>query len=170
MMLRVHMEQVSLCDGEVRATFFPAVHVLGAACVGIGTSEGNVLITGDVSVTDQLTLPGLRRPAFAPDLLASPWRTGTSATRVPSMATDRKHVKLTVDRLPPPDMLGEAVERFKRETDFTLRLEEATGGTPVARSTYDDTGRMEVNLAFAEIARAFADETHRPYGKMNRAT
>jgi Cft2 family RNA processing exonuclease len=63
------LEPVPLCDGELRATFYPAGHVLGAAAVGLETPEGNVLITGDVSLTDQLTVAGMPRPAFAPDLM-----------------------------------------------------------------------------------------------------
>lgn len=55
--------------GEVQVTFFPAGHVLGAASVGIETPEGRVLVTGDVSLTDQLTVPGMARPRFAPDVV-----------------------------------------------------------------------------------------------------
>ncbi len=60
-------EPVSLCGGAVRATFFPAGHVLGAAAVGLETEAGNVLVTGDVSIGDQLTVPGMPRPRFRPD-------------------------------------------------------------------------------------------------------
>lgn len=60
-------EPVSLCKGAVRATFFPAGHVLGAAAVGLETEGGNVLVTGDVSIADQLTVPGMPRPRFRPD-------------------------------------------------------------------------------------------------------
>jgi len=63
------LEPVPLCDGAIRATFFPAGHVLGAAAVGLETPEGNVLVTGDLSVTDQLTVPGMPRPRFSPDVM-----------------------------------------------------------------------------------------------------
>ena len=63
------LEPVELCDGRARATFFPAGHILGAAAVGIETSEGRVLVTGDVSVADQLTVPGMPRPRFSPDVV-----------------------------------------------------------------------------------------------------
>ena len=63
------LEPVALCGGEVRATFFPAGHVLGAAAVGLETPEGNVLVTGDISITDQLTVPGMARPRFSPDVV-----------------------------------------------------------------------------------------------------
>ena len=63
------LEPVSLCGGDVRATFFPAGHVLGAAAVGLETAEGNVLVTGDISITDQLTVPGMARPRFSADVV-----------------------------------------------------------------------------------------------------
>ena len=62
------LEPVPLCDGALRATFFPAGHVLGAAAIGLETPEGNLLISGDVSLADQLTVTGMPRPAFSPDL------------------------------------------------------------------------------------------------------
>lgn len=63
------LEPVPLCDGALRATFYPAGHVLGAASVGIETPEGNLLVTGDVSLTDQLTISGMPRPRFRPDVV-----------------------------------------------------------------------------------------------------
>ncbi|MBN2493007.1 MAG: MBL fold metallo-hydrolase [Deltaproteobacteria bacterium] len=63
------LEPVRICSGRAAATFFPAGHVLGAAAVGLDTPEGRVLVTGDVSVTPQLTVPGMPVPRFAPDLL-----------------------------------------------------------------------------------------------------
>lgn len=94
---------------------------------------------------------------------------GTRATRSPSVNRDRKRLELAVDRLPSPDLLDEITDRFERETGFTFELQEAIGGTPAARETYDETGRMEVNMAFAEVDRAFEDVAHRPYKKSKRA-
>ncbi|MBI3951020.1 MAG: MBL fold metallo-hydrolase [Acidobacteria bacterium] len=55
-------------------TWFPAGHILGAASVGIeGVEQGRtarVLVSGDISVSDQLTVPGMLAPAgFRPDVL-----------------------------------------------------------------------------------------------------
>jgi Cft2 family RNA processing exonuclease len=63
------LEPVELCGGAIRATFFPAGHVLGASAIGLETAEGNVLVTGDVSLTDQLTVSGMMRPRFSPDIV-----------------------------------------------------------------------------------------------------
>ena len=62
-------EPIMVANGKARLTFFPAGHVLGAASVGIETDEGSVLVTGDVSITDQHTVPGMPKPDFQPDLL-----------------------------------------------------------------------------------------------------
>ncbi len=42
-------------------------------------------------------------------------------------------------------------------------------GTPAAKQTYDESGRMEINLALAEIDKAFADKEHRPYKKSKKS-
>ncbi len=56
------------------ATWFPAGHILGAASVGVeGVENGRtirVLFSGDIAVSDQLTVPGMLAPAgFRPDVL-----------------------------------------------------------------------------------------------------
>ncbi|MCI0490064.1 MAG: MBL fold metallo-hydrolase [Blastocatellia bacterium] len=60
--------------GNLAATWFPAGHILGAASVGIeGVENGRtikVLFSGDIGVSDQLTVPGMLAPAdFRPDVL-----------------------------------------------------------------------------------------------------
>src|SRR5512143_1050021 len=50
-------------------TFFPAGHIAGAAMIGLESDEGRVLISGDVSVSPQRTVDGLKPPAFRPDVL-----------------------------------------------------------------------------------------------------
>ena len=43
----------------VKATWIPAGHILGAAMIYIQGKQESILMTGDVSSTDQLTIPGL---------------------------------------------------------------------------------------------------------------
>ena len=50
-------------------TFYPAGHIAGAACLAIESDEGRVLISGDVSISPQRTVDGLKPPPFRPDLL-----------------------------------------------------------------------------------------------------
>ncbi len=50
-------------------TFFPAGHIAGAAMLGLESDEGNVLITGDLSISPQRTVEGAKPPAFRPDVL-----------------------------------------------------------------------------------------------------
>ena len=52
-----------------RVTWLPAGHILGAAMVQITGSKETALFTGDVSVADQLSVPGLYSPAGTLDLL-----------------------------------------------------------------------------------------------------
>ena len=51
-------EPVSICDG-VTARWIRAGHILGAAMIYIEGKQERILMTGDVSVTDQLTIPGM---------------------------------------------------------------------------------------------------------------
>lgn len=59
---------VTLGDGLV-VTWFPAGHIAGAAMLGLESDEGNLLITGDISISPQRTVDGARPPAFRPDLV-----------------------------------------------------------------------------------------------------
>lgn len=63
------LQRQPLCGGALQATFFPAGHVLGASAIGLETPEGSVLLSGDISITDQLTVLGMPRPRFRPDVL-----------------------------------------------------------------------------------------------------
>lgn len=49
---------VRICDG-IKATWFPAGHILGAAMIYIEGERESILMTGDVSVTNQKTIPGV---------------------------------------------------------------------------------------------------------------
>jgi Cft2 family RNA processing exonuclease len=50
-------------------TFFPAGHIAGAAMIGLESSEGNLLLTGDISISPQRTVDGAKPPAFSPDII-----------------------------------------------------------------------------------------------------
>ncbi len=59
---------VALGEG-LAVTWFPAGHIAGAAMLGLESDEGNLLITGDISISAQRTVDGARPPAFRPDLV-----------------------------------------------------------------------------------------------------
>ena len=56
---------------DLKIKFFPAGHILGASCVGISSKEGAVLITGDYSAAEQITVGGMVIPDFNPDLIVT---------------------------------------------------------------------------------------------------
>ena len=60
---------VPLCDGALTATWIPAGHILGAALIYIEGVRESVLMTGDVSVANQLTIPGMVVPQCRPDVM-----------------------------------------------------------------------------------------------------
>lgn len=56
-------ERVPIC-GDVKATWIPAGHILGAAMIYIEGRNESILITGDVSVSKQLTIPSVEVPQW----------------------------------------------------------------------------------------------------------
>ncbi len=61
----------SVTVGEVVVTWLPACHILGASMVHLRTPGGNVMFTGDYSVSAQKSVPLLARPTLPVDLLVS---------------------------------------------------------------------------------------------------
>ena len=63
------LEPVPICEG-VTATWIPAGHILGAAMIYIKGEHESILMTGDVSATNQLTIPGMVVPEWVrPDVM-----------------------------------------------------------------------------------------------------
>ena len=60
-------EPVTVGAGTIR--LLPAGHILGAAAASIEVGGREVLITGDISVADQRTVPGMPAPRRRPDAL-----------------------------------------------------------------------------------------------------
>lgn len=90
--------------------------------------------------------------------------------RRPSIVTGERVVRVvSVGEPPAGAWLDEVRARLREQTGFELELRAGAAGTPRSRSTYDDTGRMELNLALAEVERAFAACDHRPYKKSKKA-
>ncbi len=62
--------KIVLCfDDALRITFYPSGHILGACSVVFESKDETLLVTGDVSVTDQLTVPGMKIPSCQPDVM-----------------------------------------------------------------------------------------------------
>ena len=50
---------VPICDGKLKATWIPSGHILGAASIYIEGKNESVLMSGDISVANQRTIPGM---------------------------------------------------------------------------------------------------------------
>ena len=61
-------QRKDICEG-VTATWIPAGHISGAAMIHIQGQKESVLMTGDVSVANQLTIPGMDSPPLQPDVM-----------------------------------------------------------------------------------------------------
>lgn len=58
-----------ICDGAINATLFPSGHILGAASVLLESDKESALFTGDISLSDQLTVTGSHLPDIRPDVI-----------------------------------------------------------------------------------------------------
>ncbi|MBI4672828.1 MAG: MBL fold metallo-hydrolase [Chloroflexi bacterium] len=54
---------------DLAFTFYPSGHIAGAAMIALESSEGRVLVSGDVSISSQRTVPPPSPPPFRPDVL-----------------------------------------------------------------------------------------------------
>jgi Cft2 family RNA processing exonuclease len=60
---------VPICDGHLKATWIPSGHILGAASIFIEGRNESVLMSGDVSVANQRTIPGMTIPHCRPNVI-----------------------------------------------------------------------------------------------------
>lgn len=77
-------ETIAVSD-TIRACFLPAGHILGAACIYIESTSGNVLFTGDFSTIDQITVSKA-------NVKAAPHVVVTEATYGGKLHIDRKEL------------------------------------------------------------------------------
>ena len=57
--------------GDIKITYLPAAHILGASMIHLDTPAGGVMFTGDFSVSAQRSVPALDRPSLPVDLLVT---------------------------------------------------------------------------------------------------
>lgn len=62
-------KSIRLARSSLHATWFPAGHILGAAMIEVRGADESVLFSGDISVSEQLSVPGVFVPAIRPDIL-----------------------------------------------------------------------------------------------------
>lgn len=60
---------VPICDGKLKATWIPSGHILGAGSIYIEGHRESLLMSGDVSVANQRTIPGMTIPHCRPDVV-----------------------------------------------------------------------------------------------------
>jgi Cft2 family RNA processing exonuclease len=63
------LSTVPICGGALSATWIPSGHILGAASIYIEGPHESILVTGDVSVANQQTIPGMVVPQCRPDVM-----------------------------------------------------------------------------------------------------
>ncbi len=93
------LEPVEVAGGAVTITHYPAGHILGASSVAVRSRDGCVLMTGDYSVADQLTVPGMLPPKLRPDVVVTESTYG-----------DRMHASRPAEEQRLVDTVGQVIE------------------------------------------------------------
>lgn len=62
-------QTIKICGGDIQLTFYPAGHIMGAATALLESKDGTLLMSGDIAVTNQLTVTGMIVPRVTPDLV-----------------------------------------------------------------------------------------------------
>lgn len=88
------LEPVEICP-DVTATWIPAGHILGAAMIYIQSKHESILMTGDVSVTPQSTIPGLdmENLPYQPDVMVIESTYGNRQHEVTRKQEEKRLVK-----------------------------------------------------------------------------
>jgi Cft2 family RNA processing exonuclease len=74
----IHFGFPKVLFDSVQVTFFPAGHILGAASIFIRGREGSILVSGDISVTSQISVAGMPVPPVRPDVVIMESTYGTN--------------------------------------------------------------------------------------------
>ncbi len=117
-------EAIALC-------MVPAGHLLGAVSLLLDTAEGRIVISGDISLTHQRTIPGFSAPAFPADVLILESTYGDSV-HPPRQEEERQLIRSVTDvvqaggvALVPSFALGRA-----QEVILTLRQAQQVNEIP----------------------------------------
>lgn len=154
------LKPVQIGEG-VTATWIPAGHILGAAMIHIQGKRESIVITGDVSATAQLTVPGVEVPTWCkyPDVLVMESTYGNRSHEVSRkqeaerLAEDVAKVVAEGDKVLIPAF---AVGR-SQEVILVLKQAMERGEIPEI-PVYVDGMVRDVNAIYAK----FPDELQRP--------
>jgi len=91
-------DAIPVGSGSIR--LLPAGHIMGAAAVFIEDGRRSVLISGDISITSQSSIPGMPRPRCQPE-----------AVVIESTYGDRMHSSREAEERRLCDQVGSAIER-----------------------------------------------------------
>jgi Cft2 family RNA processing exonuclease len=158
---------------DLAVTFFPAGHIAGAAMIGLESSEGNLLITGDISISAQRTVDGAKPPPFSPDIIITETTYG-GRLHANRAVQERKLVEAAVKTLAeggkvliPAFALGRAQEvllilrEFQRRNQFPTVPIWADGMVRAICQAYTSFAEL-LPLPLQERGAVFFDDKVRP--------
>lgn len=139
-----HGESIEV--GDVRVTYLPAAHILGASMVHLATPAGNVLFTGDFSVSAQRTVPALDPPRLPVDLVVTESTYG-----------DRMHADRSAEERRLLNQLNETIAEGGRVLVPAFAIGRAQEILSVLRQAMADGDVAEVPVFVDGMVRAVCD-------------
>lgn len=87
-------------DRDIEIIFYSAGHILGASGIYIKSTEGSVFYSGDISMTNQHTVPGAAVPKLRPDVML-----------IESTYGDKLHANRQIEERRLVEMVDEVISR-----------------------------------------------------------
>jgi predicted metal-dependent RNase len=95
----IGFDEVIKIGGDLELTFRRAGHILGAGSAFLQSSEGSIVMSGDIHALDQITVPALTIPANKPDIFV-----------IESTYGDKRHASRALEEQRLIDRIREVVE------------------------------------------------------------
>lgn len=153
------LQPVEICPG-VTTTWIPAGHILGAAMLYIQGTHESLLMTGDVSATNQLTIPGMANELpYRPDVMVME---ATYGNRLHEVTREREAERLAKDVEQVVAAGGKVlIPAFAigRSQEIILILKQAMARGTIREFPVSVDGMVrKINTVYSD----FADELSRP--------
>ncbi|MDE0010831.1 MAG: MBL fold metallo-hydrolase [Candidatus Poribacteria bacterium] len=153
------LEPVPICEG-VTATWIPAGHILGAAMIYIKSKSESILMTGDVSVSKQLTIPSVDVPKWCkPDVMVIESTYGNRRHKVSRTEEAKRLVNDVANTIKEGGMVLLPAFAVGRSQEVILILKQAMERKEIPEfPVYVDGMVRDINGIYSQ----FADELQRP--------
>ena len=143
-----------ICDGVV-ARWIPAGHILGAAMILIEGKQEIILITGDVSITDQKTIPDMSMSdlPYQPDVMVMESTYGNSPPHKDRMGEEKQLVSDIAEVIEAGGKVLIPVFAIGRSQEVILILKQAMQRGEIPFPVWVDGMVKDINEVYSDYSR-----------------